>query len=110
MIEITRNWDGERYVFLAHGHAGDAPRGQSIICAAVSVLICTVRQLLAGGGAEMEIDRMDSGNVYLSAVNAAGQLEALRGVETGLRMLEKSYPAEVKFTVREVWDMSHMPR
>lgn len=110
MIRITRNWDGERYVFHAHGHAGDAPRGQSIICAAASILICTVRQIIAGNGGELEIDRVESGNVYLSAVNVAGQLEALRGVETGLRMLEKAYPAEVEFTAREVWDMSHMSR
>lgn len=110
MIEVTRNWDGERYVFHAKGHAGDAPRGESIICAAVSILICTVRQILIEGGAEMEIDHVESGNVRLSAVEVMGQIEALRGVETGLRMLEKAYPKDVRLILREPWEMNRWDR
>ena len=39
MINIIYNEAGQDMVLRAEGHAGDAPKGQDIVCAAVSTLM-----------------------------------------------------------------------
>ena len=110
MIEITRNWDGERYVLHAKGHAEDAPRGKSLVCAATSILLYTLRQVLREKAKAVEIYRIESGNVWLSAMVGAEDVLCLRGIESGLKLLAQHYPESVQMTMREPWEMSGSTR
>ena len=110
MISITRNWDGERYVFHAKGHAEDAPRGQSLVCAATSILLYTLRQVLKERAEAIEIDKMEPGAVRLSAMVSEEDVRCLQGIESGLVLLAKYYPESVQLTMREPWEMSGSAR
>lgn len=110
MISITRNWDGERYVLHAKGHAEDAPTGESLVCAATSILLYTLRQVLTERAKTIEIDKVESGDVWLSAMVTEEDARCLRGVESGLELLAKHYPESVQLTMREPWEMSSSTR
>lgn len=110
MIQITRNWDGEAYCLHIHGHAEDAPAGQSPICGAVSILYHTIHRVLEKCGADFHIDRCEKGDAWLRAGVRPEVFECLATVEEGFRLLAEHEPESVRLTVRDLWEMSMAPR
>lgn len=85
------------------GHAGYAPPGQDIVCAAVSVLAAVAAKVALRyreDGAEVTVDA-DDGAVRVTARfgdkdaygRFSGQMDA---VAAGYKMLTESYPEHVK--------------
>lgn len=110
MIQITRNWDGEAYCLHIHGHAEDAPAGQSPICGAVSILYHTIHRVLEKCGAEFHRDRHEKGEAWLHAGIRREAFERVATVEEGFRLLAESEPESVHLTVRDLLEMSTAPR
>lgn len=91
----------------ADGHAGYAPAGQDIVCAAVSALVCTLNECLdeeyeRGNLAHYDA-RMDPGDVQLCWTpepEAAGRVRRIwETVETGLSLVAGHYPACIDWEV-----------
>ena len=86
------------------GHAGYAPDGQDIVCAAVSTLICTLNGCLQEAydrGCLAQYDtRMEPGDVQLCwtpETDATGRIRCIwETVEMGLSLLAGQYPAYVE--------------
>ena len=110
MIEVTFKHDSEqRQLHLsAIGHAGYAPIGNDIVCAAASILATTVAQIVKameshGDLEEEPIIKLVEGNAVVSCKvnNRALYAEALHTyfvAEVGYRLLAHSYPEYVSLT------------
>ena len=93
------------------GHAGAAPSGQDLVCAAVTGLVYAlahrVTELDAQGAFEKPPEiRLESGDGYISvtakADHAAAVIEDYRLIQSGLKLLEQNYPRQI--TVNERLD------
>ena len=94
--------DGERVRRLeAYGHAGFAPKGQDIVCAAASILMETLVYQLAGSEeAECCVYNEPTGprvSVKLKGSLDPADLNAMDFAKTGLSLLAEKYPANVRF-------------
>lgn len=98
-------YDEDAHRMTLHGHAGYAPEGQDIVCAAVSSLTYTLANALMGleqQGLVTELSiRMDNGATEMACEprGEAGQT-ALRTVfDTimgGYELIARSYPEHVR--------------
>ena len=102
MIHIALHDDGCGLSF--HGHANYAPKGQDIVCAAVSILIHTMAiqavQLKQDGLVAEAAYHLEPGNghVYMvPGVDMQPLLLLMQTVTLGLRMLENQYPQHITF-------------
>ena len=94
--------DGERVRRLeACGHAGFAPKGQDIVCAAASMLMETLVYQLAGSEeAECCAYNEPTGprvSVRLKGSLDPADLNAMEFAKTGFSLLAEKYPANVRF-------------
>lgn len=94
--------DGERVRRLeAYGHAGFAPKGQDIVCAAASMLMETLVYVLAGSEeAECCAYNEPTGprvSVRLKGSLDPADLNAMDFAKTGFSLLAEKYPANVRF-------------
>lgn len=94
--------DGERVRRLeAYGHAGFAPKGQDIVCAAASMLMETLVYVLAGSEeAECCAYNEPTGprvSVRLKGSLDPADLNAMEFAKTGFSLLAEKYPANVRF-------------
>lgn len=94
--------DGERVRRLeAYGHAGFAPKGQDIVCAAASMLMETLVYVLAGSEeAECCAYNEPTGprvSVQLKGSLDPADLNAMEFAKTGFSLLAEKYPANVRF-------------
>lgn len=110
MIAVTRNWDGEHYCLSIRGHAEDAPAGESLVCAAVSILYFSIYRSLKRSGAAFRIDECERGWVRVYAEATAEMFERLRSAEEGFVLLAQHYPESLRLTMREPWEMRNSPR
>lgn len=101
MIKVIYEADPEngRLTMKAEGHAGYAPAGQDIVCAAVSCLMQTLAYSAAEDGRTSScIDQGDDGPVVSVQ---AGDSVLMRGkfelVADGLSLLAEQYPENVDF-------------
>ena len=97
----TINFDSETLTLTADGHAGD-----NLVCAAVSMLMFTLRERLYEqqeelGGIEIN-ETLGDGHISVSASCGDGDyytydvvLEAFEFAMTGARMLARRYPENV---------------
>ena len=96
MIRITT--DEKTLSIKAEGHAGYGPKGQDIVCAAVSILLYAyaAELLRIGGGSEI----LDSGETF--EIHPAGDGEeiliAYETVMGGLKLLADEYENHVSIT------------
>lgn len=102
MIAIDYKEHGNVYELAVRGHAGYAPHGSDIVCAAVSALC----QTLAASVAEEIQDctlRQNAGEMYICA-RARCKSERLISLELfehtlrGLRALAREYPKNIKIS------------
>lgn len=107
MIKVTFKNDTEqrRLHLSAIGHAGYAPIGEDIVCAAASILATTVAQIVKAMEAHDDLEeepiiKLEEGNAVVSCKvrNKALYAEALHTyfvAQVGYRLLAHSYPEYV---------------
>ncbi|MBX6350245.1 MAG: ribosomal-processing cysteine protease Prp [Clostridia bacterium] len=105
-VLVERDEAGELTLLEVEGHAGFAPRGRDIVCAAVSALVGTAVLGLERVGAPFELEeregftriRLGPGAADLDARRRAADL--LEAVVLGLRAIEADYGQHVEVAVR----------
>lgn len=97
MIRIST--DEDKLFVRAEGHAGYGPKGQDIVCAAVSVLLYAYAAELLRIGTKADI--RDEGDTFEIVPEEISEHEktAYQTVMTGLRMLEDSYEKYIRIEV-----------
>lgn len=102
-VHLVRSRTGQLLYCRAEGHSGYAAKGQDIVCAAVTVLLRTVVEVLSKtDGVQLNADFTTRGLVEF-AVNKTGfskkldaELEfAGKFLEEGLSSLAQEYPENV---------------
>lgn len=96
---ITINYKRNRSVSV-EGHAGAAPAGQDLVCAAVSALTyCLDAACAMHPEYGMKIKRVESLPYFSASVKLRGR-KALRTVAEGLQLLAIRYPQFITFNER----------
>lgn len=94
MIQITYNEMGDMMFLRAEGHAEFAPKGQDIICAAVSALMQTLAYSLDSGTVTCADDR---NLMVVQAKQGTDSLAKFELVTDGLILLADAYPEHVRY-------------
>ena len=94
MIQITYNEMGDMMFLRAEGHADFAPKGQDIVCAAVSALMQTLAYSLDSGTVTCADDR---NLMVVQAKQGTDSLAKFELVTDGLIMLADAYPEHVRY-------------
>lgn len=94
MIQITYNEMGDMMFLQAEGHAEFAPKGQDIVCAAVSALMQTLAYSLDSGTVTCADDR---NLMVVQAKQGTDSLAKFELVTDGLILLADAYPEHVRY-------------
>lgn len=95
MIDVGFFREDKQYRLIISGHAGYAPEGQDIVCAAISALLCTlVGYLPTVKKCRYRICRMQKG--YAEIVCSFEGEEALKMVCIGALQVSEQYPMYVR--------------
>lgn len=94
MIQITYNEMGDMMFLRAEGHAEFAPKGQDIVCAAVSALMQTLAYSLDSGTVTCADDR---NLMVVQAKQGTDSLAKFELVTDGLLLLADAYPEHVRY-------------
>lgn len=94
MIRITYNEMGDMMFLRAEGHAEFAPKGQDIVCAAVSALMQTLAYSLDSGTVTCADDR---NLMVVQAKQGTDSLAKFELVTDGLILLADAYPEHVRY-------------
>lgn len=94
MIQITYNEMGDMIFLRAEGHAEFAPKGQDIVCAAVSALMQTLAYSLDSGTVTCADD---SNLMVVQAKQGTDSLAKFELVTDGLILLADAYPEHVRY-------------
>lgn len=94
MIQITYNEMGDMMFLRAEGHADFAPKGQDIVCAAVSTLMQTLAYSLDSGTVTCADDR---NLMVVQAKQGTDSLAKFELVTDGLILLADAYPEHVRY-------------
>lgn len=94
MIQITYNEMGDMMFLRAEGHANFAPKGQDIVCAAVSALMQTLAYSLDSGTVTCADDR---NLMVVQAKQGTDSLAKFELVTDGLILLADAYPEHVRY-------------
>lgn len=94
MIKITYNEMGDMMFLRAEGHAEFAPKGQDIVCAAVSALMQTLAYSLDSGTVTCADDR---NLMVVQAKQGTDSLAKFELVTDGLILLADAYPEHVRY-------------
>lgn len=95
MITIIYDEKEHDMILQASGHAGYAPKGQDIVCAAVSCLMQTLAYSVDGGTATRD---PDGDNVLrVQAAQSFDTQAKFELVTDGLMLLAQQYPENVRF-------------
>lgn len=107
-IKAIQRKDTQRIRLEVKGHAGQAERGQDIVCSAVSILIYTVAQIVRlmeaeGSCTEPPTVKLDSGDTTIDATSHDFKTleRMLFFAKTGFSLLQATYPEYVKLIVDE---------
>ena len=106
MITIIYGEKGKDMSLQASGHAGYAPKGQDIVCAAVSTLMQSLAYSVDSGTVTC-----DPGGESILRVQASRSLDTLAKFELvtdGLMLLAQQYPANVQFVNPHANDADNM--
>lgn len=95
MIRVTLHYKGEQIIgFECTGHAGYAPAGSDIVCAAVSILTTTCANALETVAGVKPLVKASNGKMLLALPNGGGRdaQVILQTMRQGLRDLKDGYP------------------
>lgn len=109
MIQVTFEEDRENRVLVLRmrGHAGHAPEGQDVVCAAASILAYTAAQLASDMFADGKLRRkpclcLERGKAVVSLRPTEAfydeALYALYVTQVGYYLLAKNYPTSVRLS------------
>jgi uncharacterized protein YsxB (DUF464 family) len=98
MIKVSKHDEG----INIEGHAGYAPHGQDIVCAAVSILCQTLIQSINDLTMDSVECAVESGNVNIKyrILSEKAQL-LIESFFVGIEMLANNYPEHVQMTRHE---------
>ena len=112
-VLLIRGVDGCFKSCTAEGHAGFAPRGKDIVCAAETLLLRTAVQVLESiDGIDLSVDSSRRGFLSFSVNNLDSDVVAGNGasverlrcaadfIGTGIQSLSEEYPDLVRLTER----------
>ena len=94
MIRVTLHTQGDKITgFECTGHAGYAPAGSDIVCAAVSILTTACANALESVAGEKPKVKASSGNMTVSLPNGGGHDAQVifQTLRQGLRDLQDAY-------------------
>lgn len=95
MITIIYDEKEKDMILQASGHAEYAPKGQDIVCAAVSALMQTLAYSVDGGTVTRSQD--DCNTLTVQAEQSFDNMAKFELVTDGLMLLAKQYPENVRF-------------
>ena len=95
MITIIYDEKEHDMILQASGHAGFAPKGQDIVCAAVSCLMQTLAYSVDGGTVTQSQD--DCNILTVQAEQSFDNMAKFELVTDGLMLLAQQYPENVRF-------------
>ena len=95
MITIIYDEKEHDMILQASGHAGFAPKGQDIVCAAVSALMQTLAYSVDGGTVTQSQD--DCNILTVQAEQSFDNMAKFELVTDGLMLLAQQYPENVRF-------------
>lgn len=110
MIDIKFYKKGKQICMTVQGHAGTAPKGEDLVCAAATMLVYTLAQavqFLQEQGCFRKRPKMEitDGYAFISAVPGksveAEVLMAFWVAQAGAYVLERNYPQAVKLIPME---------
>ena len=93
MIQIR--FDPRVPLVEAKGHAGAGPKGEDLVCAAVTALVLTLK-----ANAEVSGGRGEVGPGYARIRGGQGSQESFQAVCRGFRVLSQAFPKFVQYQVR----------
>jgi uncharacterized protein YsxB (DUF464 family) len=103
---ITHRGEELRYKLDARGHAGAAAKGQDIVCAAASILMQTLGEMVMGMQAHgaLQYCAVDYEHGMCVEAQAAKDfkselLTVFAFADTGLKLLADNYPANLQLTI-----------
>lgn len=112
MISVEFTQKGKGSCIVVCGHAGTAPKGEDLVCCAVSALVYTAAQCaldLYGEGFLQQFPEtiLKPGNSQVAALATEEGAQRVRQmfvtVATGLQLLARQYPENVSY-VERVWE------
>lgn len=97
MIRVTCSRQEDRWELRVSGHAGTAPYGRDLVCAAVTALVCALAKYVS----EQELEesptlRLESGDAEITA-RGKDLAPAFETVCAGLKLLAKEYPENMSW-------------
>lgn len=92
MIEVHDSFDGSQLVFSVRGHAGAAPKGEDLICAAATILARALGETVKGD----KHLRIQDGEFVLRCEPTAENMAYFNVIDKGFVLLEKQYPEYIK--------------
>lgn len=100
MIRAKCRRRGDRWELDVRGHAGSAPYGQDLVCAAVTALVCALARYVSelhdrGELPKPPVLRLEPGDAQIFA-EGKGLSAAFRLTWGGLRLLQEEYPENVE--------------
>ena len=102
MIRAEVGRRGGRIVRLrVHGHAGQGPYGEDLVCAAVSAIVQTAALGLSHLDGAAAPARVREGDLLWQGESGAAGQTILETVVLGLKDLEESYPGAIALVVKE---------
>ena len=84
-----------RLCLTADGHAGAAPKGEDVVCAGISTILCTLAEVLRQAGVS-GYTHLEPGHAELCVRETAQTEAAFSFAETGLRLLAAQYPKHLR--------------
>lgn len=92
MIEVHDSFDSGQLVFTVRGHAGAAPKGEDLICAAATILARALGETVKGD----KYLRIQDGEFVLRCEPTAENMAYFNVIDKGFVLLEKQYPEYIK--------------
>ena len=104
MVTVTLIRSGDEYIgYDCLGHAGEAPEGENIVCAAISVLTTTCANALESV-AGLEVDaKAESGRMRVRIQPGSGETAQVlfRFMLQGLRDIAAAYPGFLRIKTQK---------
>lgn len=92
MIEVHDAFDGDNLVFSVRGHAGAAPKGEDLVCAAATILARALGETVRGE----KYLKIQDGEFVLRCEPTGQNMAYFDVIEKGYELLEQQYPEFIK--------------
>lgn len=101
MINIDIKRKNRRVVISVKGHAAAAPKGEDLVCAAVSTLVLTLHETLLRTKAQGHEYRLTEGDALITFKQDKWTKPYMYTIMCGFDFLANAYPQYIKLRVEE---------